>query len=69
LSWEKARAEAARLVDRMQYRNNQLTGQVIDIAPIMERCQHQGKFREMVENGVSRILRTRGAAGIKKPQV
>lgn len=68
MSWEKARAEAARLVDRMQYRNDQLTGKVIDIAPIMERCQHQGKFREMVENAAGRILRSRGAAGIKKPE-
>jgi hypothetical protein len=51
----------------MQYRNDQLTGKVIDIAPIMERCQHQGKFREMVESGVGRILRSRGAAGISKP--
>lgn len=67
LSWEKARAEAGRLVDRMQFRNADLAGKSIEVAPIMAPCKQEGKFREMIEQAVVRILRSRGAFGVTSP--
>jgi len=62
LSWQKARDEAQRLVDRMQYRNADIAGKIMTIEPVMVACAHeQGEFRAMVAQAVARILRSRGA--------
>jgi len=54
LTWEQARTEAGKLVDRMQFRNADLAGNLIEIAPIMERCSHVGKDRDLIEQAVGR---------------
>lgn len=62
LSWQKARDEAQRLVDRMQYRNADIAGKILTIEPVMANCAHEeGEFRSMVAQAVARILRSRGA--------
>jgi hypothetical protein len=61
LSWQKAKDEAQRLVDRMQYRNTEIAGKTMTIDPVMAGCTLEGEFRAMVAQAVARILRSRGA--------
>jgi hypothetical protein len=61
LKWQKAREEAQRLVDRMQFKNAEISEKRVDISPIMLNCTAEGELKEIIAQAVARILRSRGA--------
>ena len=61
LKWQKARKEAQRLVDRMQFKNAEISGKRVDIGPIMLNCTAEAELKNIIAQAVARILRSRGA--------
>jgi len=70
LSAQRARDAAQRLLDLAQIRKVDIEGRTVDLAPIMARCDvAPGPFRQMIENALYRIVRSRGGDAAKPPQV
>ena len=58
------------MMDLAQIRKADIEGRIVDLAPIMARCDvPPGPFRQMIENYVYRIVRSRGGDAAKPPQV
>lgn len=53
--------EAQRAVDRMQLRNEDIEGKILDLNVILADHPSTGRFRVMVFQAVHRILENRGA--------
>jgi len=64
MSWKKAHEEAARLIDRLQLRNDRIKGTTIDLRPYAHLVRQEGQFRTMVFRAAGRILKSRGAESI-----
>lgn len=53
-------AEAQRMLDRLQLRNEDIQGKLIDLDELFKDCPHSGRFRIMVFQAAERILKKRG---------
>lgn len=61
MSWQDARREAERIVDRLQLRNSEINGQKIDLQTVMADHPSTGRYRVMIMQAVHRALEKRGA--------
>jgi len=64
MSWKQAQAEAARWIDRLQLKTDEIKGTTIDLRPYAHMVQQEGQFRTMVFRAAARILKSRGADSI-----
>lgn len=61
MSWQAAQDDAQRLVDRLQLKNEDIQGKLLDLNVLLKDCPHDGRFRTMVFQAAHRILKKRGA--------
>lgn len=61
MSWQNAKREAEAAVDRLQLKNDQIRGRVLDLDELFADHPSTGRFRVMLMQAAHRILEKRGA--------
>ena len=61
LSWQNALRDAQLAVDRLQLKNEEIAGQVLDLNVLFADHPSSGRFRVMFLQAAHRILEKRGA--------
>lgn len=68
MSWQRAKDDAARVIDSMQIPRFARRGGVVDITEAVRKLKFEPKYRSMVIDAVKRILRSRGIVPVLKDE-
>lgn len=60
MSWQDARTEAQRHLDRLQLKNEDIRGRILDLNELFKDTAFEGRFRTMVLQAAARLLKKRG---------
>lgn len=61
MSWQHAKKEALRIVERLNLKNSEINGQKFQLEDLMKGNNSTGRYRVMVMQAVHRIMEGRGA--------
>ena len=67
MSWKSAQEEAARWLDRLQLKNSEIRGAVVDLRPYAHLVKAEAQYRAMIFEAAKRLLKKRGAVAILPP--